>query len=117
MLPGSSSASCCSKEAVVSDPKGQCCLNRALPLQGRQIFLNLGHTLKYDERWAGEMGRLSPHCFCPERWLSDEGQKTGAFLPFGAGLRMCVGYLLAQAEMKVMYRLPLWHPLYPARKF
>jgi len=69
--------------------------------QGRQILLNLGHALKYDERWAGEKGRLSPHRFCPERWLSEEGQKTGAFLPFGGGLRMCVGYLLAQAEMKV----------------
>jgi len=69
--------------------------------QGRQILLNLGHTLKYDERWAGEKGRLSPNCFCPERWLSKEGQKTGAFLPFGGDLRMCVGYLLAQAEMKV----------------
>ncbi|CAK0785282.1 hypothetical protein CVIRNUC_008488 [Coccomyxa viridis] len=69
--------------------------------KGRQIFLNLGHSLKYDERWAGETGRLSPHCFCPERWLSEEGQKTGAFLPFGAGLRMCIGFLLAQTEMKV----------------
>ena len=70
-------------------------------LQGRQIFLNLGHTLKYDERWAGEKGQLSPQQFYPERWLSEEGQKTGAFMPFGGGLRMCVGYLLAQSEMKV----------------
>jgi hypothetical protein len=53
-------------------------------LQGRQIFLNLGYALKYDERW-----------------LSEQGQKTGAFMPFGGGLRLCVGYILAQAEMKV----------------
>lgn len=65
------------------------------------MFLNLGHALKYDERWAEAKGRMSPDHFCPERWLSEEGQKTGAFLPFGSGLRMCVGYLLAQAEMKV----------------
>ena len=72
-----------------------------IALQGRQIFLNLGHTLKYDERWAGEKGQLSRQQFYPERWLSEEGQKTGAFMPFGGGLRLCVGYLLAQYEMKV----------------
>ena len=70
-------------------------------LQGRQIFLNLGHALKYDNRWAEEKGQLSPQQFYPERWLSEEGQKTGAFMPFGGGLRLCVGYLLAQFEMKV----------------
>ena len=69
--------------------------------QGRSIFLSLGHALKYDTRWAGETGKLAPDQFNPERWLSEEGQKTGAFLPFGSGQRMCVGYLLAQAEMKV----------------
>lgn len=74
-------------------------LNTAL--QGRQVFLSLGHALKYDDRWAGATGRLSPGSFCPERWASEEGQRTGAFLPFGSGLRMCVGYLLAHAEMKV----------------
>ena len=69
--------------------------------QGRPMFLSLGHTLKYDARWAGHEGKLAPDQFNPERWLSEEGQKVGAFLPFGTGLRMCVGYLLAQAEMKV----------------
>ena len=65
------------------------------------MYLTLGHALKFDRRWAGETGRLAPDQFCPERWLSEEAQKTGAFLPFGNGARMCVGYLLAQAEMKV----------------
>lgn len=69
--------------------------------QGRLMFLCLGHALKYDTRWAGNTGKLAPDRFNPDRWLSEEGQKTGAFLPFGSGLRMCVGYLLAQAEMKV----------------
>ena len=65
------------------------------------MFLSLGHALKYDVRWAGDKGKLAPDQFCPERWLSEEGHKAGAFLPFGTGSRMCVGYLLAQAEMKV----------------
>lgn len=35
------------------------------------------------------------------RWLTEEGQKVGAYLPFGAGARMCPGYHFAQLEIKV----------------
>lgn len=65
-------------------------------------MLSIGYSMIHDERWAGETGPAAPLSFCPERWLSEEGQKTGAWIPFGSGARMCLGYLLATAELKVM---------------
>lgn len=69
--------------------------------QGRKVFLNMGHSMQNDERWMGEAGGRAPWKFCPERWLDEAGQKTGAWTPFGGGSRMCLGYLLATAELKV----------------
>ena len=47
-----------------------------------------------DEQWWQD----AEH-FKPERWLGDPagGDKTGglAYVPFGAGARMCIGYKLA----------------------
>ena len=39
-----------------------------------------------------------PHAFKPERWL-DESVESYAWLPFGGGIRRCIGAALAQAEM------------------
>jgi cytochrome P450 len=41
--------------------------------------------------------------FAPERWLPGGGSdgRAGGWLPFGAGARMCLGYPLALAEIKV----------------
>jgi hypothetical protein len=72
-----------------------------LALQGRKLVLSLGYPMIFDERWALETGEAGMHSFHPERWLSEEGQKTGAWMPFGGGARMCLGYLLATAELKV----------------
>ena len=32
--------------------------------------------------------------------MSEEGRKTGSWIPFGSGGRMCIGYAFAQQEMK-----------------
>jgi cytochrome P450 len=39
-----------------------------------------------------------PHEFRPERFL-DEGAESYSWLPFGGGIRRCIGAALAQAEM------------------
>ena len=65
--------------------------------------------LHRDQRWWTE-----PDRFKPERWLRREhgqpdrfdakapGQPRGAFLPFGAGPRMCIGEQFAWAEAAIM---------------
>lgn len=62
--------------------------------------------LHRDERWWAE-----PDQFLPQRWLNHNsgrpdrfdpkapGQPRGAFLPFGAGPRMCIGEQFAWAEV------------------
>jgi cytochrome P450 len=39
-----------------------------------------------------------PHAFRPERFL-DDSVESYAWLPFGGGIRRCIGAALAQAEM------------------
>lgn len=70
-------------------------------MQGSKLFLNIGHAMTNDERWEGETGDLALRRFCPERWLTEAGARTGMWMPFGGGPRMCLGYLLATAEIKV----------------
>lgn len=82
-----------------------------LCMQGRNILLNLGYAMESDKRWAGEAGEHAPRSFCPERWPDESGQKTGGWVPFGGGPRMCLGYLLATAELKVPPPPPLPEPL------
>jgi cytochrome P450 len=65
--------------------------------------------LHRDSRWW-----IEPDRFWPQRWLFPEagqphrfdpkapGQPRGAFLPFGAGLRMCIGEQFAWAEAATM---------------
>jgi len=65
--------------------------------------------LHRDPRWWAE-----PEQFQPQRWLRREhgqsdrfdlkapGQPRGAFLPFGAGPRMCIGEQFAWSEAAIM---------------
>src|SRR5581483_2934130 len=45
-----------------------------------------------------------PERFRPERFL-DEGAESYAWLPFGGGIRRCLGAALAQAEMAEVLRV------------
>ncbi len=73
--------------------------------KGDRLQLSLMQLLENDSRWAHlpAGSPLALGSFAPERWLEwggDEG-KGGGWLPFGAGARMCLGYPLALAEIKV----------------
>lgn len=56
------------------------------------------HALHHDPRWFPD-----PHRFDPDRWAPDRAKDVprGAFIPFGAGNRMCVGNAFALTEMAV----------------
>jgi cytochrome P450 len=45
-----------------------------------------------------------PARFDPDRWLPDRAARLpkGAFIPFGAGLRHCLGYTYAQTEIAIV---------------
>ncbi|MEU9154997.1 cytochrome P450 [Streptomyces sp. NPDC048417] len=57
-----------------------------------------------------------PARFDPDRWLPDRPQpQRGAYLPFGAGVRGCIGEPLAWAQATITLRTLArhWH-LHPA---
>lgn len=72
---------------------------------GTKLFLCLHEVLRRDSRWAHlpDDSPLAWNKFSPERWLEGGGadSRAGGWVPFGAGPRMCVGYPLALAEIKV----------------
>lgn len=45
-----------------------------------------------------------PLCFRPERFLGDERPSTYAWIPFGGGMRRCLGAAFAQFEMRRVLR-------------
>src|SRR5262249_2703808 len=47
-----------------------------------------------------------PDTFRPERFV-DDGAESYAWLPFGGGIRRCIGAALAQAEMTEVLRVLL----------
>ena len=49
-----------------------------------------------------------PEEFRPERFL-DGGPESGSWIPFGGGVRRCLGASFAQLEMKVVLRTVLAH--------
>jgi cytochrome P450 len=52
-----------------------------------------------------------PTAFRPERWDPQNGQKipAGAYFPFGAGPRMCIGMPFAQLEARLLLAIILQH--------
>lgn len=57
------------------------------------------HTLHRDPRWFPEPGR-----FDPDRWSPERAAKLpkGAYIPFGAGARLCPGHFLAPTEIAIV---------------
>jgi cytochrome P450 len=45
-----------------------------------------------------------PHAFRPERFLGDGAPESYSWIPFGGGVRRCIGASFAQMEMKVALR-------------
>jgi cytochrome P450 len=50
-----------------------------------------------------------PRAFRPERFLGDERPSTYAWIPFGGGMRRCLGAAFAQYEMRRVLRTVLEH--------
>ena len=50
-----------------------------------------------------------PQAFRPERYLGDERPSTYAWIPFGGGMRRCLGAAFAQFEMRRVLRTILEH--------
>ncbi len=46
----------------------------------------------------------SPQEFRPERWLEGESPESYAWIPFGGGVRRCIGASFAQVEMRTVLR-------------
>lgn len=57
------------------------------------------HTLHRDPRWFPE-----PWRFDPDRWLPERVAQLpkGAYIPFGAGARLCPGHFLAPTEIAIV---------------
>jgi cytochrome P450 family 135 len=45
-----------------------------------------------------------PHAFRPERFLGESAPESYSWVPFGGGVRRCIGASFAQMEMKVALR-------------
>ncbi|MCE7006297.1 cytochrome P450 [Kibdelosporangium philippinense] len=56
------------------------------------------HMLHFDSRFYRE-----PHRFDPDRWSPERARNVprGAFIPFGAGVRQCMGNSFAQTEIVI----------------
>ena len=66
----------------------------AYVVPARSIAVVSPWLLHHDPRWWAE-----PDAFRPERWLEDDPDRPrSAYLPFGAGPRMCIGEPFARLE-------------------
>ncbi|HVW53050.1 MAG TPA: cytochrome P450 [Trinickia sp.] len=67
-------------------------------LPARTLFMIPVHLMHHDPRWFPD-----PDVFRPERFAPDAPEvPRGAYIPFGAGPRVCLGQHLAMAEMTVI---------------
>lgn len=66
--------------------------------KGRTILI-APYTVHRDPRWYEQ-----PEAFMPERWLGDLEKRIPrlAYLPFGAGPRICIGNAFAMMEARLI---------------
>lgn len=72
--------------------------------KGYGVVFNPYLTHSRDPAVREENGMDIVEAFKPERWLNEETKPT-EYMPWGIGPRFCLGYNLAQAEMKVFLAL------------
>ncbi|XP_069508832.1 cytochrome P450 2D15-like [Ambystoma mexicanum] len=67
--------------------------------KGVTLFINLSSVVKDETAWE------RPHQFYPEHFLDADGKlvKPEAFMPFGAGRRVCLGEQLARMELFLFF--------------
>ncbi|CAL1276899.1 unnamed protein product [Larinioides sclopetarius] len=72
-------------------------------LSGYQVPAGTLATVPYQELFSHERYFEEPFKFIPERWLNKE-KKTHpyAFMPFGFGVRSCIGRRLAEMEITLL---------------
>lgn len=73
----------------------------AQPTSLRSIRMNPGTPVIFSQYITHHRGDLypNPDCFLPERWLTI-APSAYAYLPFGAGPRMCIGATMAMMEIR-----------------
>lgn len=72
-------------------------------LPARTMFMVPVHVMHHDPRWFPE-----PLAFRPQRFAPDAPEiPRGAYLPFGAGPRVCLGQHLAMTELTVITAMVL----------
>lgn len=69
-----------------------------------------GWTLQLALQQPGPEPHMAPEQpgFHPERWLDEHGdviEQPRSFMPFGGGAHLCLGWMLAKLEMKVLIAL------------
>jgi len=79
------------------------------PLQTRAGTLRAGTAVFASVHLLHRRADLfpDPHAFRPERFLGDERPSTYAWIPFGGGMRRCLGAAFAQYEMRRVLRTVL----------
>ena len=70
-----------------------------VPLKVGDYVLVYSHLLHFDARYFED-----PHSFIPERFQSERTKEISkhAYLPFGAGPRICMGQALSMLEMRIV---------------
>ena len=65
---------------------------------GTMVLAAIGAMHVRPDRWD------DPHAFRPERFLEDGAGDGYTWLPFGGGVRRCLGAAFAQMEMRIILR-------------
>jgi len=82
-------------------PFGARVASESLDLAGRPLARKTRLLIPYAALHHDERNFQEPRRFAPERWLGEKEPAPYTYLPFGAGLHMCVGVGFAKQSMLV----------------